>query len=238
MDKEDLYNQCRVNDLIENYSEMFQNLIQLSKQKFDIQVEDLELFTRGFKCFIGMKRNQYRKIIALITKDDLVDCKVNFPLLEILRKKLSEEIVSLCNDVIEICENIMPNVKNNKIYLFFCKSLADHYRYIYEINEDEDIKKKAKDTYEKALKIAKEGKFLSTELTYLTFYLNYSVFLHDTMGERDEAIKVAKGCLHAALKDTEEIVDNNQKDIILLCQMIKDNLSLWKNEIADELNLD
>ena len=54
---------------------------------------------------------------------------------------------------------------------------------------------------------------------------------------REEAIKFAKSCLHAALKDTEEIVDNNQKDIILICQMIKDNLSLWKNEMPEELNM-
>ena len=42
--------------------------------------------------------------------------------------------------------------------------------------------------------------------------------------------------LHAALKDTDEITENHQKDIIILCQMIKDNLSLWKTEIPEELN--
>jgi ribosomal protein L7/L12 len=66
--------------------------------------------------------------------------------------------------------------------------------------------------------------------------LNFSVFLHDTMNDKVEAIKRAKSTLHAALRDTEEITDNNQKDIILICQMIKDNLSLWKNEIPEELN--
>ena len=95
----------------------------------------------------------------------------------------------------------------------------------------------AKEVYERALKISQEGKWLPTEITYLTFCLNYSVFLHDTLGDREEAIKFAKSCLHAALKDTEEIVDNNQKDIILICQMIKDNLSLWKNEMPEELNM-
>ena len=45
-----------------------------------------------------------------------------------------------------------------------------------------------------------------------------------------EAIKVSKNCLYEALKDTEEIVDNSQKDIVLLCQMLKDNISLWKTE--------
>lgn len=235
---EDVYNLCKVNDLIENYPEMFENLKELSKIQKKFENEDLELYTRCFKCYIGIKRNQHRKIMALIAKDSLVDNKVNFVLLEILRKKLSTEIISLCNEVIIICERILNNTNiSQKITLFFTKTLADHHRYIYEINNDDNSKEKAKEVYERALKISQEGKWLPTEITYLTFCLNYSVFLHDTLGDREEAIKFAKSCLHAALKDTEEIVDNNQKDIILICQMIKDNLSLWKNEMPEELNM-
>ena len=53
------------------------------------------------------------------------------------------------------------------------------------------------------------------------------------MKNTDEAIKVSKTCLYEALKDTEEIVDNSQKDIVLLCQMLKDNISLWKTEFNE-----
>ena len=38
------------------------------------------------------------------------------------------------------------------------------------------------------------------------------------------------------MKDTEEIVDNSQKDIVLLCQMLKDNISLWKTEFNEGNN--
>ena len=70
----------------------------------------------------------------------------------------------------------------------------------------------------------------------MTFYLNYSVFLHDTLQNTEEAIKISKNCLYDALRDTEEIVDNSQKDIVLLCQMLKDNISLWKTEFNDNNN--
>ncbi len=83
---------------------------------------------------------------------------------------------------------------------------------------------------------AENDKLPPTDLTYLTFCLNYSVFLYDVINDKVEAIKRAKSALHAALRETEEITENHQKDIILLCQMIKDNLSLWKNEMPDELN--
>ena len=47
-------------------------------------------------------------------------------------------------------------------------------------------------------------------------------------------MKVSKDCLYEALKDTEDIVDISQKDIVLLCQMLKDNISLWKTETNED----
>ena len=65
----------------------------------------------------------------------------------------------------------------------------------------------------------------------MTFYLNYTVFLHDCIGNYDDAVKYAKNAIFSAIKDLDGDTGNEQKDIILLCQMIKDNLSLWKNGI-------
>jgi len=235
LDKEELLNRCKLNDLIENYGEMFEYLKELSHIKIDLQPDELDLITRCTKCYIGHKRGQYRKILTLIDKDKIVDNQKNSSLLEILRKKLSEEILLLCTSTIELSQNFLKNnVFPKKTQLFFNKVIADHYRYIYEINGKEDIKLKAKEYYEKSLQIIRTCKYSSTETPYLTFYLNYSVFLHDTMKNTEESIKVSKACLYEALKDTEDIVDNSQKDIVLLCQMLKDNISLWKTEINDD----
>ena len=237
LDKEELLNRCKLNDLIENYGEMFEYLKELSHIKIDLQPDELDLITRCTKCYIGHKRGQYRKILTLIDKDKIVDDQKNSALLKILRKKLSEEILLLCNSTIELSQNFLKNnAFPKKIQLFFTKIIADHYRYIFEINGKEDIKLKAKEYYEKSLQTIKSCKFGSTETAYLTFYLNYSVFLHDTMKNTEEYIKVSKACLYEALKDTEDIVDNNQKDIVLLCQMLKDNISLWKTETNDDNN--
>ncbi len=238
VDKDDLLNRCKLNDLIENYGEMFEYLKELSNIKIDLQTDELDLITRCTKCYIGHKRGQYRKILTLIDKDKIVDNQKNYSLLEILRKKLSEEILLLCNKTIEISQNFLRNNPSfsKKTQLYFTKTIADHYRYIYEINNNEEIKLKSKDYYEKSLQTIKECKYTSTETPYLTFYLNYSVFLHDTMKNNEEAIKVSKTCLYEALKDTEEIVDNSQKDIVLLCQMLKDNISLWKTEFNEGNN--
>lgn len=238
--QEDLLNKCKLNDLIENYGEMFEYLHKLSEKKIELQNDELDLITRCTKCYIGHKRGQYRKILTLIDKDKIVDKEKNFQLLEMLRKKLSSEILNLCDKTIKICHNFLNNnpTYSKKNQLYFNKAIADHYRYIYEITSETDIKNKAKEYYEKSLGIVKECKLGSTDTTYLTFYLNYSVFLHDTLENTQEAINISKSCLYDALRDTEEIVDNSQKDIVLLCQMLKDNISLWKTEFNDNNNND
>jgi hypothetical protein len=44
-------------------------LCKLSLIEFEISNDDLELFTRCIKSLIGTKRNQFRKIVALIQRD-------------------------------------------------------------------------------------------------------------------------------------------------------------------------
>lgn len=80
---------------------------------------------------------------------------------------------------------------------------------------------------------AENEKLPATDVTLMTFYLNYTVFLHDCMGKDEEAIAKAKNAIFSAIKEMDGEAGTQQKDIILLCQMIKDNLSLWKNGIVD-----
>jgi hypothetical protein len=218
---------------------MLNCISKLSSIEFEISNEDLELFTRCFKNIVGVKRSQFRKIEALIERDTITENTKNIHLLNLLKNKIITQVSALCVHIIKICVNflncILKNNKSKKAKLYFQKTMADHYRYLFELSNDSKYKEKAKNAYIEALNSAENDKFPSTDMTYLTFFLNYSVFLHDILEDRNEAIKRAKTVLHAALKETEEITDNHQKDIILLCQMIKDNLSLWKNEIPEEL---
>jgi 14-3-3 protein epsilon len=218
---------------------MLNYIKRLSLLEFDITNDDLELFTRCFKNLVGHKRGQLRKIEALIERDKIMEDIKNIYLLNTLMKNLNKQIKTLCEEIIQISSNFLSPIirenKSKKCKLFFLKTIADHYRYLYELNSEVEYKEKSKESYSEALICAENDKFSLTDMTYLTFYLNYSVFLHDILEDRNEAIKSAKSVLHSALKETEEITDNQQKDIILLCQMIKDNLSLWKNEIPEEL---
>ena len=225
-------NKMKLYDLTENYEDMIKCFLNLSSS-FEINTEEIEIITRCIKSLVGTKRKQHRKIISLINKETLNNNKNEILLLNILKDNLSSEIINFSEKVIEFSKNfittIEENSNNKKLKLFFVKNIADHYRYIFEVNEKEEHKILASDFYNKGLVIAETGKFLATDIVYLTFFLNYTVFLYEVMENKSEAIKRSKIVLNAALKDTEEITENCQRDIILLCQLIKDNLALWRH---------
>jgi hypothetical protein len=259
------------------------NVIErFSKINSEVTDEQIDLFTRCFKYLVGVKRNQGRKIEVLIEKDTLLGNDKNLHLLKIIKNTIERESLDWSNRIITICQNYLQSDlnKNKKAKLFFLKNIADHYRYLYEIelerinfnslshihnnptinqsgnskllfltnltqsencscnSNSSDSKaislSKVNEAYVTALQFAEKEKFFPTDTIYLTFFLNYCVFLHDVYDDREEAIKRAKAVLNAALKETEEITENNQKDIILICQTFKDNLSLWKIEMPQE----
>lgn len=53
-------------------------LSKLSVVEYDFNDNDLELLTRCFKNFIGIKRTQYRKIDAMIERDLMNSKKIIF----------------------------------------------------------------------------------------------------------------------------------------------------------------
>jgi hypothetical protein len=86
---------------------MLNTLKELSNIEFEITNDDLDLFTRCFKSYIGLKRNQHRKLVALIHKDKININTKNIHLLEMLKNKLSSEIIELSNIVIDISQNFL-----------------------------------------------------------------------------------------------------------------------------------
>jgi len=219
---------------------MLTKIEKLSLLEYKVNNDEIELFNTCFKNIIGKQRNQLRKLETLIYRDNLNENTQNMKALTFFKTKMSNLTERNCLKIIEISENFLKGITGNsikykRIKLYFQKTIADHWRYLFELSNNLEYKTKANEAYTEALNTAEKEKFLSTDMIYLTFFLNYTVFLHDILENTDEAVKRAKAILHAALKDTEEITEINQKDVILLCQMIKDNLSLWKNEIPEEL---
>lgn len=172
-----------------------------------------------------------------VNKEEEVDLVFNLKVdkkEEVLGKlfsDLSNELPILYNKVLIICDNFLENLKNNdmpEVRLFFLKTKADHKRYKYEISIRLDDKLDTGLQYGEALKEAVKIKQNNkTDLSYLKFYLNYTVYLHDIMEDKEKAIEIAQNVLKEGLFLFDEINNNYQKDVILICQTLKDNIAMW-----------
>ena len=60
--------------------------------------------------------------------------------------------------------------------------------------------------------------------------MNYSVFFYEVIGEPKEAIKIAEKALQDALSKLDEIDEDNFRESQSIIELLKENLTLWKEE--------
>merc|ERR1712232_1518577 len=108
---------------------------------------------------------------------------------------------------------------------------GDAYRYETEAaRENPDRKNKAiegaQNAYNAALTEAK-AHLLDTHPLKLGLLLNYAIFQHEILNERDSAILTARQALYGAKKDLISIPDEAQMDTEELCNTLQENLLTW-----------
>ena len=64
--------------------------------------------------------------------------------------------------------------------------------------------------------------------------LNYSVFYYEIKQNANEACKMARDAFDKAISDLDEIDDDFYKDATLIMQLLRDNLTLWTEEVEAE----
>jgi len=71
----------------------------------------------------------------------------------------------------------------------------------------------------------------STHPTRLGLALNYSVFLHEVVNERAQAIETAQRVYTEGLNELDSITDQSTKqEAELTLQLLRDNLFLWQGQ--------
>lgn len=203
-----------------------------NKNNFDEYTKDIMKSSLDNDNQLDYKEMYYNN---LLNKDKKLE------ILNLILDDLKLELPKLYEFAQTISIKFLDNLLNNdysEVKLFFYKSIADFKRYTFEISCKIDDKLIMGDYYSKALKealLVKEAdKF---NLSYIKFYLNYTVYLHDIMEETEKAILEAKKVLQDALFVFDDIKNNNEKDIILICQILKDNIAVWSQGNINKVDL-
>ena len=115
--------------------------------------------------------------------------------------------------------------------------VGDYYRYIAENAKDaklEQVKQNALTAYQQAHQI----NLAACNPIKLGLALNYSVFHYEVMKNHKQACELADSALTEALEKIDELEEDDFRDAKSIIELLKENLTLWKEEENDGDQID
>jgi len=222
----------------ERYEDMtrFMNkLVLLTSSESDLKVEARNLLSVAYKNVVGARRASWRTL-------NLDEHKSNDQI-KVFRGHVEGELSSICREVLELLDkNLVPAAAkgaNVEAQVFYLKMAGDYYRYFAEFQPDAAHAQSALTNYEKAYKLATEGDGSAapalppTHPIRLGLALNFSVCHYEILKQPEEACKLAKKAFDEAVSKLEGLTENEYKDSTLIMQLLRDNLTLWTQDNAE-----
>ena len=117
---------------------------------------------------------------------------------------------------------------------FFQKMIGDYYRYVAEsaqADKLEEVKNGALDGYKKADALCKS--LNACNPIRLGLALNFSVFYYEVMNDHKKACELGERALTEALEKIDDVDEETFRDAKSIIELLKENLSLWKEEEGD-----
>lgn len=206
----------------------------MSETKLDYQVKARNSFSIAYKNLAGSRRSSWRVLSTEYMKHDPNDNKSKI-VVEYM-KKVEEELIQICEDVIETIEKYIADSKSfsdPESKVFFLKMKGDYYRYKAEVSEDDnakfnEISDLSQKNYNEARKIAEDLK--DTNPVKLGLALNFSVYLYEIAKDSKNACQVAKEAFDQAIAGLDDLSEDHYKDSTLIMQLLRDNMTLWTNQ--------
>jgi hypothetical protein len=122
---------------------------------------------------------------------------------------------------------------------FFLKMVGDYYRYMAESAQG-DVLNKARDG---ALQHYREAETAAQTLNpcnpiKLGLALNFSVFHYEVMQDSKQACTLAETALQDAMNKIDDVDEETFRDAKSIIELLKENLTLWKEEEGGDNNIE
>jgi hypothetical protein len=146
------------------------------------------------------------------------------------KHKIEQALYADCEKIIDIVRSkVLTKPSEDEPRAFFVKMVGDYYRYIAETAQNEkleQVKTEALKAYSEAQKI----KLAPCNSIKLGLALNFSVFYYEVMKDQKRACELAEEALQSALDKIDEISEEDFRDAKSIIELLKENLTLWKEE--------
>ena len=151
------------------------------------------------------------------------------------KTKIETELYNKCTDVVETVKGqCLGLASDDESKAFFYKMIGDYYRYTAESASEatlDSVKNGALEGYQQADTHSKS--LNPCNPIRLGLALNYSVFYYEVMNQHGKACELGEAALSEALEKIDDVDEETFRDAKSIIELLKENLSLWKEEEGD-----
>lgn len=220
----------------ERFPDMIKTISKIIELNPKLNKEECDILSTGYKSMITDKRSSWHILHAMERKEKNKKSKTLQNIREI-KSHIEQEIRDVCNQLQSVLDKyLIPNVEEYENEVYFYKLKADYYRYICEFakeKEYEDNLKNSENFYKKAYNISIKNLPVNN-CTRVGLALNYSIFLYEIKGEKNEAFDIAKKTFDESMKFVDDLEKPKCRDTLIIIQLLKENLIFWNSEMKEE----
>ena len=202
-------------------------------------VDELDAIERdavsaGFKKTVAPRRTAWRALAAIEAAERRRGREAEASIVREHMRRVKEEVRDICDALLEAVD-AFEKTGSTESKAFFGKMKGDYNRYVAEVTTGEERAKaidRATKAYERAM-AAKTG-LAATHPILLGLGLNYSVFHHEILDERQKAIELARETFDNASDEMDELSEDSFADAVPVLQLLRDNITMWTNASENE----
>ncbi|KAM7267236.1 hypothetical protein ACFE04_009402 [Oxalis oulophora] len=238
----------------ERYEEMVEFMDKVAKtcDTEELTVEERNLLSVAYKNVIGARRASWRIISSIEQKEESRGNEDHVTCIKEYRGKIETELSKICDSILKLLEtHLVPAASSAESKVFYLKMKGDYFRYLAEFKTGSERKEAAENTllaYKSAQDIAMAD-LTPTHPIRLGLALNFSVFYYEILNSPDRACNLAKqtcqniveaisgldsSAFDEAISELDTLGEESYKDSTLIMQLLRDNLTLWTSDIADD----
>jgi 14-3-3 protein epsilon len=227
---------ARVAEQAERFEDMVDFLaFVLDAKGSDVTSDERNLLSVAFKNLISSKRAACRTIAAIEQNPKYTKYT---QALAGYKQGIETKLTGDCQKIIDmIREKVLAKKCDGESKAFFVKMVGDYYRYIAE-NAKGNLLEQVKQDALKAYNEANQITLPPCNPIKLGLALNFSVFHYEVMKNHKAACDLADQALQEALDKIDELEEDDFRDAKSIIELLKENLTLWKEEEEGGNNID
>lgn len=240
--REDFLLLAKMAQQTERYQDMLDYIGKFIRSDVELNPEERSIVSAAYKNVVGNKRAELRVLQAIEQKENRKANENHVSYINNYREIIEKELKALCDEILSIIDKyLIPNTKSaldSKV--FYLKMKGDYNRYLTEfVTEEQEYNEaveNATNAYREADELARSN-LATTNPIRLGLQLNLSVFTYEILKKPEEAKQIATIAFEEAIANIDNVNQENYKDCTLIMQLLRDNITLWSNDVQiDEQN--